>query len=108
MLVISLTAAGHYFATPHHVDLTRLPHPVYAIGLLMAVVATVLPSFLLSAGIQRVGSNRAAMLGMVGPVSTILLAYLFLGEGVTVMELVGTVLVMAGVLAITVRPASGG
>jgi drug/metabolite transporter (DMT)-like permease len=44
------------------------------------------------------------MLGMVGPVSTILLAYLFLGEGVTVMELAGTGLVMAGVLAITVRP----
>lgn len=107
MLVISLTAAGHYFATPHHVDLTRLPQPVYVIALLMAVVATVLPSFLLSAGIQRVGSNRAAMLGMVGPVSTILLAWVFLGEGVTGMELVGTGLVMAGVLAITVRPGAG-
>jgi len=58
----------------------------------------------LSAGIQRIGSNRAAMLGMAGPVSTILLAYVFLGEDVTLLQLGGTVLVMAGVLTITLKP----
>lgn len=103
MLVASLTATGHYVAIPHQADLTQLPAHVYGIALLMAVVATVLPSFMLSAGIHRIGSSRAALVGMVGPVSTILLAYVFLGEGVTALQLAGTALVMAGVLAITVK-----
>jgi len=106
MLVASMTATGHYLAIPHQTALTGLPGNVYGIALLMAVVATVLPSFLLSAGIHRIGSSRAAMLGMAGPVSTILLAYLFLGEAVTPPQLAGTALVIAGVLAITPRSRS--
>lgn len=104
MLVISLTAAGHYLAIPHHADLLHLPHQVYGIALLMAMVATVLPSFLLGAGIHRIGSNRAALVGTIGPVSTIYLAYVFLGEGVNALQLAGTGLVMAGVLTITMKP----
>lgn len=102
MLVASVTSTGHYLSLPHPVTLTDLPSEVYGIALLMAMVATVLPSFMLSAGIQRIGSSRAAMLGMVGPVSTIYLAYVYLGEGVGWLQLGGTVLVMAGVFALTV------
>jgi drug/metabolite transporter (DMT)-like permease len=76
---------------------------VYGISLLMAVVATVLPSFLLSAGIHRIGSNRAALMGTIGPVSTIVLAWMFLGEGVTALQLLGTVFVIVGVLAISIK-----
>ena len=101
MLVASATATGHYLSMPHAAGLTGLPMQVYGIALLMAMVATVLPSFMLSAGIQRVGSSRAAMLGMVGPVSTIYLAYVYLGEGVGWLQLGGTALVMAGVFALT-------
>ncbi len=104
MLVASVTATAHYMALPHQAELTRLPINVYGIALLMAVVATVLPSFLLSAGIHRIGSSRAALVGTIGPVSTIFLAYVFLGEGVSALQLAGTALVMAGVLAITMKP----
>lgn len=101
MLVISLSSAAHLSLTPHHTALVGLPMQVYMISLLMAVVATVLPSFLLSAGIHRIGSNRAALLGTVGPVSTIFLGWMFLGEGVTVLQLLGTTFVIIGVLTIT-------
>lgn len=103
MLLISLTSAVHFALTPHHTSLSGLPAPVYGITLLMAVVATVLPSFLLSAGIHRIGSNRAALVGTVGPVSTILLAWMFLGEGVTALQLLGTAFVVMGVLSITTK-----
>ena len=46
----------------------------------MAIFSTVLPSFLVSEGIRRVGSNNAAVIGSIGPISTIVLAYIFLGE----------------------------
>lgn len=103
MLIISLTSAVHFALTSHPVSLTGLPVQVYGISLLMAIVATVLPSFLLSAGIHRVGSNRAALLGTIGPVSTIVLAWMFLGEGATAIQLLGTAFVVAGVLAISIK-----
>lgn len=103
MLVLSVTSTVHFALTSHPVSLSGLPVQVYGISLLMAIVATVLPSFLLSAGIHRVGSSRAALLGTIGPVSTMGLAWMFLGEGVTALQLLGTVFVVAGVLAISAK-----
>ena len=91
---------------PHAVAIMQLPLPVYHIALLMAVVATVLPAVMLNAGIRRLGSSQASLLSSVGPVSTILLAYVFLGEEVTAMQLAGTGLVVAGVIAITFKTRS--
>ena len=103
MLVAGIASAVHFAVTPHAVAITELPAPVYRIALLMAVVATVLPAIMLNAGIRRLGSSQASLLSSIGPVSTILLAYVFLGEQVTAMQLAGTGLVVAGVLAITLK-----
>lgn len=67
-------------------------------GLLLAVLATVIPTFLLSAGLLRIGANNAAIVSSVGPVSTILQAHWILGERIHTGQIVGTVLVIAGVL----------
>ena len=106
MLVAGIASAVHFAIMPHAVAITQLPLPVYHIALLMAVVATVLPAVMLNAGIRRLGSSQASLLSSVGPVSTILLAYVFLGEEVTVMQLAGTGLVVAGVIAITFKTRS--
>lgn len=82
----------------------HLPMPVYSLGLIMALVATVFPALMLNVGIHRIGSNRASLVSSIGPVSTILLAWAFLGEQVTPMQLLGTALVLLGVLLITMKP----
>jgi drug/metabolite transporter (DMT)-like permease len=64
----------------------------------MAILATVIPSFLISEGIRRIGSDNASIISSVGPVSTIILAYIFLNERVNWIQIMGTVLVLAGVL----------
>jgi len=68
----------------------------YVIGLIMAVFATVLPAFLLARGIALIGSGPAAIVSTVGPVSTILLAYLFLQEAISASGFCGTALVVLG------------
>jgi drug/metabolite transporter (DMT)-like permease len=73
-----------------------LPLAVYEIGFVMALLATVLPAFLLARGIALIGSGPAAIISTVGPVSTILLAYFFLQEPLSGTELVGTALVIFG------------
>ncbi len=69
-------------------------------GLLLAVVATVIPSFLISNGMKRIGSNNVAIISSIGPVSTILQAHFILGEPVSLLQLAGTALVIAGVTLI--------
>lgn len=69
---------------------------VYVEGLLLALVCTVLPVFLLAEGIRRIGAGPAAIIGAVGPVSTLALAHSTLGEPLHGVQLLGTALVLAG------------
>lgn len=72
------------------------PPVVYGIGALLAVVCTVLPVFLLGEGIRRIGAGPSAIIGAVGPVSTIALAYWALGEPIHLAQGIGTALVLVG------------
>ena len=76
---------------------------VYIISMLMAIFSTVIPSFLISGGIKMIGSDNASIIGSVGPVSTIILAYIFLGEAITISQITGTLFVLAGVLIISLK-----
>jgi drug/metabolite transporter (DMT)-like permease len=72
----------------------------YGYSALMAVVSTVIPSYLISEGIKRVGPANAAIIGTVGPVSTIVQAYYLLGEPFSPMQGIGTLFILGGVLVI--------
>lgn len=69
-------------------------------GLLLAVVATVIPSFLISNGIKRIGSSNAAIVSSIGPVSTIVQAHFILNEPIFAAQVVGTVVVVFGVIVL--------
>jgi drug/metabolite transporter (DMT)-like permease len=67
------------------------------LSLLNATVCTVVPVLLIMMAIERLGSGLAAQIGMVGPMSTITLGVLVLGEPFTLWVVAGTLLVLAGV-----------
>lgn len=67
-------------------------------GILLALVATVIPSFLVAKAMKLIGSNNLAIISGIGPVSTILQAHFILGEPIFTEQLIGTLLVIAGVL----------
>ena len=69
-------------------------------GLLLALLATVIPSLLISFGMKQIGANNVAIISGIGPVSTIVQAHFFLGESITALQVTGTLLVIAGVLLI--------
>jgi drug/metabolite transporter (DMT)-like permease len=68
-----------------------------AYGLLLAVGATVLPSFLLNMALGRISAQANATIGTLSPVVTILLAVAVLGEAFTWIDAAGTAMVIAGV-----------
>jgi drug/metabolite transporter (DMT)-like permease len=73
------------------------PAPVLWLSLVNAVLCTVLPVFATMMAVARIGAGSVALAGMIGPVSTIALGYVFLGEPVSGSQLAGTALVLAGV-----------
>lgn len=80
-----------------------LPSEVYWLSLLNGTLCTVFPVLAVMLAVQRIGSSMASQIGMVGPVSTIILSVFLLGEPMGPWQVAGTVLVMGGVLMVT-RP----
>lgn len=67
------------------------------LSLLNATLCTVVPVMLVMMAIERIGSGLAAQVGMVGPMSTMVMGVLLLDEPFTPWLVAGTVLVIAGV-----------
>ena len=67
------------------------------LSVLNATACTFAPVLMVMMAIERIGSSMAAQTGMVGPLSTILMGVLILGEPFTAWVAVGTVLVLGGV-----------
>ncbi len=76
------------------------------LSVLNATLCTVVPVLLVMMAIERIGSGLAAQAGMVGPMSTLILGVLVLGEPFTIWLVVGTVLVLMGVFVCS-RTATG-
>ena len=68
-----------------------------AVGVVLAVVCTIIPSFMMSAAIARVGPEAVAVLGTLSPICTVLLAMFILHEPFDLTDAIGTILVMTGV-----------
>lgn len=70
----------------------------------IALASTVLAVSLFFAGLRRVGPTTASILSTSEPFVTVGLAALVLGDALTGAQLAGGLLMLAGVLAVTVRP----
>ena len=86
-----------HFALLGDVSLLHLPIKVYTYSFFMAIFSTVIPSYLVTASIHRFGSGNVAIVGSVGPISTIILANIFLYEQITIWQIIGTILILVGV-----------
>jgi drug/metabolite transporter (DMT)-like permease len=98
-----LFVIAHFMITHGRSALT-VPHQVYLLAIVMAVFSTVLPLWLMAEGLRRIGANQAALVGCIGPISTIVFARIFLDEPISAVQLFGAVLVLAGVMIISLKP----
>ena len=86
----------HFALTPPISDL-MVSQRILLLGLTIAIGATVLPSFFLNAALHRISAQANATIGTLSPVMTIALAVMVLGDSLTVFDIIGTLLVLAGV-----------
>ncbi|QKE64127.1 DMT family transporter [Aquipseudomonas campi] len=100
IIVSTLATQLHFVASQPFAALNQ-PVPVYAYAAAMAIFSTVLPVFWQSAAIQRIGAARTVLIGTLGPILTIFFGWLLLRESVSLAQLLGAGLVLAGVLLVS-------
>lgn len=96
MASATLATLVHYVIT-EGVSLPDMDATRWSGTLLLALLATVAPSFMVSEAIKRIGPAKASVSGTIGPVMTTIMAILFLGEPFGWAAVVGMTLVMIGV-----------
>ncbi|WGZ94851.1 MAG: DMT family transporter [Candidatus Thiothrix putei] len=96
MLVSTVFVCIHFLLT-HQVEDLWISPTAWGYAVLLGIFSTVLPSFMVSEAIARIGAARTSIVGTAGPVITILLAVALLGEPFGWFHLAGMLLVMAGV-----------
>ena len=67
------------------------------LSVLNATLCTFVPVLLVMMAIERIGATLSAQTGMIGPLSTIMMGVLILGEPFTAWVAAGTALVLAGI-----------
>lgn len=97
MSVSCLMVLLHFGLDPN-AHIIGLPTELYIYGFLMAVFCTVLPSYMISEGIRQIGASKVGILGSVGPVATIALSILILGETLNVYQVIGGAIIIFGVV----------
>ena len=101
--IVASIASLLQFAMMRPLSSLALPMNVYYLSMAMAFFSTVLPVFLLSYAIKRIGSGNSSLIGSVGPVATIVLAYVFLHENVSLLQMAGSALVLTGVIIVSLN-----
>jgi drug/metabolite transporter (DMT)-like permease len=104
MCVASAACIGQFLLL-RPLSMLQQPMAVYGLSVVNAVFCTVLPVFLTMIAVARIGASSASQAGMIGPVSTLFLGAVLLGEPITAIQLAGTALVLAGIYFLSKRKA---
>jgi drug/metabolite transporter (DMT)-like permease len=100
MIVSTLGVILHYYVRGGDPKILSYPKEVYHLSIGLCLISTVLPSLFISEAIKRIGATRVAIIGSIGPVSTILLASIYLGERINAFQWIGSIIVISGVLLV--------
>jgi drug/metabolite transporter (DMT)-like permease len=89
------------FSLTRPLSALQVPLSVQALALAMAVFCTVLPTWMIAESIRLIGASTASLVGSLGPVFTIGLGALILGEPINLLQMIGVVLVLSGVMLVS-------
>jgi drug/metabolite transporter (DMT)-like permease len=100
---VSTLATEVHFLVDQPIAHLKQPVMVYVYVAGMAVFSTVFPVVWQSMAVKMIGSARTVLIGTLGPMLTIVFAGFLLGEPISVVQMLGAVLVLGGVLMVSKR-----
>jgi drug/metabolite transporter (DMT)-like permease len=101
MSVSSIACVAQYAVLRPFPTLFTQTLPVWGLSLINATLCTVFPVVLTMMGVARIGASSASQAGMIGPISTLFLGFWVLAEPITLLQLAGTGLVIAGIFILS-------
>jgi len=99
--VACVLCIGQYVLLRPLGDLASIAKPVLWLSLLNATACTFAPVIMVMMAIERLGAAVASQIGMIGPMSTILMSVFILGEPFTPWIAAGTACVLLGIGLLT-------
>ena len=102
MIVSTAPAVVQFFILESPAAL-ELPANLWWIAITLASVCTVLPVFLVAEALKRIGANHFALIGALGPVTTVLADFVLLEGALSVAQMLGGALVISGVLLVSLK-----
>lgn len=97
VMLTSTACITVHFALTHAFNDLFVSPTAWFYAILLGIVSTVIPSFMLSEAIHRIGAGRTSIVGTFGPVITVLLSVMLLDEAFGWQHLAGMLLVISGV-----------
>ena len=91
---------GQFFVLRSPAEMHVAPEVLW-LSLTNAIFCTFVPVVLIMIAVERMGAPLVSQVGIIGPLSTVGLSWLLLGEPLTVWVLMGTALVLSGVWLLT-------
>lgn len=102
-MIFSAVPAVLQFALLEPASALQLPAGLWALVLVLATACTVLPVLLVAEALKRIGANHFALIGALGPVTTVLADFALLDGALSAAQLLGAALVISGVLLVTIK-----
>ena len=97
-MIVSCVVVTIHYSLDESASIFNLDEEVYLYGFLMAIFSTVIPSYLISEAINRLGASKVAIIGSLGPVSTISLSIVLLDETLNYYQIIGGAIIIFGVV----------
>ncbi|MFN7933035.1 MAG: DMT family transporter [Bryobacteraceae bacterium] len=104
--ISSVFVLAHYSAQHSPRDL-HVPASLYMTVLGLSLVSTAIPIWMTSEALRLIGPNRVAIISSIGPIVTIWMGAVFLGETVNAITYLGAALVLGGVALVTTSGHTG-
>ena len=102
-MIVSTAPAVVQFLLLEPLSALELPAQLWWYVVLLATVCTVLPVFLVAEALKRIGANHFALVGALGPVTTVLADFVLMDGEMSAVQIVGGALVISGVLLVSMK-----
>ena len=102
-MIVSTAPAVVQFLLLEPLSALELPAQLWGYVSLLVTVCTVLPVFLVAEALKRIGANHFALIGALGPVTTVIADFALMEGQMSAVQIIGGGLVISGVLLVSVK-----
>lgn len=104
LISITIAIITHY-SIAGETNVIELPSRFWVVCGLMSTIGTIIPAYLFNTAIKYLGASNVSIVSSLGPIETMIMSSILLSEQILVIQIVGTIIVIFGILILKISPA---